>query len=150
MTIEIEPATAPGVAELLRLSDEYALSLYPADSCYMLDVGELLARAVTVVVARDGTEAVGMGALVERGDGTAELKRMFVRADHRSRGLASGILTALEERAIERAVALMQLETGPLQLEAIALYERRGYRVIPNFGQYVGDEFSLCIQKRLD
>ena len=149
MTVSIEPATAPGIRELLELSDAFALSLYPADSCYMLDVDELLAPGVTVAVARADSTAVGMGALVERGDGTAELKRMFVRADARGQGIAGRILTTLEELARTRAVHVLQLETGPLQPEAIALYEKFGYRRIPNFGQYVGDEFSVCMEKSL-
>jgi putative acetyltransferase len=149
MTISIEPATAPGVAELLRLSDEFAFSLYPADSCYLLDASELAAPGVTVVVARSAEDAVGVGAIVERGDGSAELKRMFVRADARGHGIASGIVTTLEAVARERSIALLQLETGPLQPEAIALYEKHGYRRIAAFGQYVGDEFSVCMEKRL-
>ena len=149
MTVSIEPATAPGIRELLELSDAFALSLYPADSCYMLDVDELLASGVSVAVARTDCAAVGMGALVERGDGTAELKRMFVRADARGQGIAGRILTTLEELARTRAVHLLQLETGPLQPAAIALYEKFGYRRIPNFGQYVGDEFSVCMEKSL-
>lgn len=149
MSISIEPAIAPGVAELLRLSDEFAFSLYPAESCYLLDVSELTAPGVAVVVARSGEDAVGVGALVERGDGSAELKRMFVRPDARGRGIASGILGALEEIALGHSIATLQLETGPLQPEAIALYEKHGYRRIPAFGQYVGDDFSVCMEKRL-
>ncbi|WP_394769292.1 GNAT family N-acetyltransferase [Lacisediminihabitans sp.] len=149
MTFSIEPATAPGVTDLLRLSDEFAFALYPADSCYLLDVSELAAPGVTVVVARSGEEAIGVGALVERGDGSAELKRMFVRADARGRGIASGILTALEEVAQAHSITTLQLETGPLQPEAIALYEKHGYRRIPAFGQYVGDDFSVCMAKTL-
>ena len=149
MTTSIESARAQGVLELLTLSDEFALNLYPADSCYMLDVSELEAPGVTVAIARSGSDAVGMGAMVERGDGSAELKRMFVRAEARGQGLASGILATLETHARTRQVSLLQLETGPLQPEAIALYEKHGYRRIPNFGQYVGDEFSVCMEKSL-
>jgi putative acetyltransferase len=147
--IAVEPARAAGVSILLAEGDEFTRGLYPAESCYLLDIGELEAPGVSVVVARSGSEAVGMAALVERGDGTAELKRMFVRADARGRGIASGILSAIEETARSRAVTLLQLETGPLQLEAIGLYEKHGYRRIPNFGKYVGDEFSLCMEKPL-
>jgi putative acetyltransferase len=149
MSISLERATAPGVAELLRLSDEFAFSLYPAESCYLLDVSELTAPGVSVVVARSGGEAIGVGALVERGDGSAELKRMFVRADARGRGIASGILAALEAVALGNSITVLQLETGPLQPEAIALYEKHGYRRIPAFGQYVGDDFSVCLEKTL-
>lgn len=45
----------------------------------------------------------------------------------------------------------LRLETGPLQHEAIALYERSGYRPIAAFGHYVGepDEWSRYYEKEL-
>jgi len=32
---------------------------------------------------------------------------------------------------------------------AVAFYERHGYRVIPNYGKYVGREDAVCIGKVL-
>ena len=149
-TITVESPRQPEIEALLRESDAFALSLYPPDSCYMLDLDELAAEGVTVVVARDdaGT-AVGMAALVDRGDGTGELKRLFVRETGRGRGVATAVMDALESAARERSIRTLQLETGPKQLAAIALYEARGYRHTENFGPYVGDEFSVCMEKSL-
>lgn len=148
--IAIEPPRTPDVEELLRLGDEFAFSLYPAESCYLLDVGELERPGVTVFVGRDaGGRALGMAALVAKADGMAELKRMFVHEDARGRGLASALMDRLEAAAADAGVRTIQLETGPLQHAAIALYERRGFTRIPNFGPYVGDEFSICYAKSL-
>ena len=58
-------------------------------------------------------------------------------------------MDALENAARERSIRTLQLETGPKQLAAIELYEARGYRHIENFGPYVGDEFSVCMEKSL-
>lgn len=135
---------------MLREGDAYALSLYPPESCYMLDLDELAVDDVAVIVARTPEgDAVGMAALVDRGDGTGELKRLFVREAGRGRGVATMVMDALEETARERSIRTLQLETGPKQLAAIALYEARGYRHIENFGPYVGDEFSVCMEKSL-
>ena len=148
VTIAIEPPRDPEIEELLRLGDEFAFSLYPAESCYLLDVSELEQPGVTVFVGRDSTgRALGMAALVERADGTAELKRMFVHEDARGQGLASALMDRLEAAAADAGVQVIQLETGPLQHAAIALYENRGYTRIPNFGPYVGDDFSVCYAK---
>ena len=150
ISVRVEPPRASGVEALLQLSDEYAFSLYPAESCYLLDVSELERPGVSVFVGRDTDgAALGIAALVEKGDGSAELKRMFVHEDARGRGLASALLTAVEEAAAASGVATMRLETGPLQHAAIALYERRGYARIPNFGDYVGDPYSVCYAKTL-
>lgn len=147
--IAIEPATAPGVRELLEASDEFHNALYPPEENYLLDVSSLLKPGVTVVVARVDGAAVGMGALVEAGDGTAEVKRMFVRDEARGRGVAGGILDSLEQRARERDVTTLQLETGPLQPEAITFYEKRGFVPIEAFGEYLDATNSLFFAKSL-
>jgi len=41
------------------------------------------------------------------------------------------------------------LETGKKQIDAIALYTKNGYHIIPNYGQYAGVEYSLCFEKRI-
>jgi len=149
-TIAAEKPNQPHVVEMLRLSGEYALSLYPAESCYMLTVDELEQPGTTLYVARDdNTQVVGIAAIVLRGDGSAELKRMFVLESARGQGIAASLLAAVEAKARASEVSVLQLETGPKQLAAIALYEKHGYEHIPNFGPYVGDEFSVCMEKRL-
>lgn len=148
MSIAIERADAPGVLELLQASDDFHAALYPPEGNYLLDVSELLRPEVTIVVAREGDQAVGMGAIVV-GDGYAEVKRMFIRPDSRGTGLADGILHSLEAAARDLGVTELKLETGPLQPAAIAFYERNGFESIPNFGEYVGSEYSVCFAKRL-
>jgi putative acetyltransferase len=151
VTIGTEAPRQPEILELMRQGDEFTLGLYPPESCHLLGVEELEAPGVRVFVARDAAaSAVGMAALVDRGDGSAELKRMFVSEVARGQGIASRILAELERFASARGIALIQLETGPRQPAAIALYERSGYASIPNFGKYVGDPNSVCFQKRLD
>jgi putative acetyltransferase len=150
MTIAIEAPRQRDLLELLRLSDEYALSLYPAESCYLLDVGELEGPDVTVFVSRAVSGmANGMAALVNRRDGSGELKRMFVLDSARGRGVARALLAVIEECAGAQGIHTLQLETGPKQLDAVALYKSAGFRSIPNFGPYVGDQFSVCMEKRL-
>ena len=149
LTVSIEVPRSPEIIELVRLGDEYGLGLYPADSYYSLDLDELEKPGVTVLVARRAGAALGLIALVDRGDGTAEIKRMFVAEEARGAGVASALMTALEARAGETGISLVQLETGPKQPAAIRLYEKHGYHHIPNFGQYVGDDSSYCMEKAL-
>jgi len=82
-------------------------------------------------------------------DGDAELKRMFVVADMRGRGLARRILAALEEDAHAAGRIRMVLETGTKQPEAVALYASSGYEPCEKFGYYRFHEESLCYAKRL-
>jgi putative acetyltransferase len=48
---------------------------------------------------------------------------------------------------MEWGYAAAVLETGLMQSEAIGLYKKSGYQIIPNYGQYVGVENSLRFQK---
>ena len=41
------------------------------------------------------------------------------------------------------------LESGEPLVSAMALYRKIGYKVIPNYGQYVNMEESICMKKKL-
>ncbi|MFE2584141.1 GNAT family N-acetyltransferase [Streptomyces sp. NPDC059378] len=82
-------------------------------------------------------------------DGDAELKRMFVVADARGRGLARRMLAALEEDARAVGRVRMVLETGVKQPEAIALYSSSGYEPCVKFGFYRFHDSSRCYAKAL-
>jgi putative acetyltransferase len=152
--VAIEHPGADGVPDLVRQGDELGLSLYPAESYYALDPASLADPQVRLFVARRNGVAVGIAALVLGGPGSdagseAELKRMFVAPEARGAGVATALLAALEQTAVELGVTRLVLETGPRQPEAIALYEKHGYAPIPNFGPYINDPLSLCFAKDL-
>jgi putative acetyltransferase len=96
----------------------------------------------------DGT-AVGCGALRELGPDVGEVKRMYVVPSRRRSGVAGVVLAALEAEAARRGWTLLRLETGTEQPDAMAFYERHGYRRIPNFGHYAGSELSVCYERAL-
>ena len=81
--------------------------------------------------------------------GYGEVKRMYVRPAFRGAGFGRAILERLGERARERGVTLLRLETGIHQVEAIALYEQAGFRAIRPFGPYVDDPLSRFFERRL-
>ncbi len=78
-----------------------------------------------------------------------EVKRMYTVPTHRGKGLASQVLNELEKWAGELSYKSCLLETGIKQPEAIRLYQKNGYRIIPNYGQYAGVENSVCFEKHL-
>lgn len=99
------------------------------------------------IVCYQNNIAVGCGAFREIDSKTVEIKRMYVHPDFRGKGIASGILAALEIWASEINYFQTILETGVNQPEAIALYKKSGYEVIENYGQYAGVENSICMKK---
>jgi len=78
---------------------------------------------------------------------TMEIKRMYTIPESRGKGLATKVLTQLETWATELSYEKCLLETGKRQPEAIELYRKNGYIIIPNYGQYAGVENSLCFEK---
>lgn len=89
------------------------------------------------------------GAFKKWDDSTAEIKRMYTHPDFRKRGLATVIVKELEIWAKELNYTSAILETSLQQNEAISVYEKSGYRRIPNYGQYIGVDKSVCYEKVL-
>lgn len=81
--------------------------------------------------------------------GTVELKRMYVVPNLRGRGIAGSILNELEQWANEEGFIQSKLETGRNQPEAIALYQKYRYTIIPNYPPYTHMAESICMGKRL-
>ncbi|MDO7884877.1 GNAT family N-acetyltransferase [Hymenobacter cheonanensis] len=101
------------------------------------------------VVAYQADQPVGCGAFKEYAADLVEIKRMFVQPAQRQQGVARAVLAELERWAGELGYASCVLETGRRQPEAIALYQRCGYALTPNYGQYVGIANSVCMRKEL-
>jgi len=103
----------------------------------------------TVIVAYINNTPVGCGCFKPFDNNTIEIKRMFVQADYRGKGISKVILGKLEDWAIELGYTKSVLETGKGQPEAIGLYTKLGYSLIENFGQYADMPNSVCFEKRL-
>ncbi len=102
-----------------------------------------------VVVAYDNDLPVGCGAMKEFDNATMEIKRMFVPLENRGKGIAANVLKELEKWACESGYKRCILETGDKMPEAIALYMKNDFRIIPNYGQYANVESSICFEKDL-
>jgi putative acetyltransferase len=99
------------------------------------------------IVCYDGDVAVACGAFKSIDDHTVEIKRMYVLPQARRSGYAQLVLKSLEEWAAEIGMKHCILETGKMQPEAIQLYLKSNYTIIPNYGQYEGIENSVCFRK---
>ena len=59
------------------------------------------------------------------------------------------VLKELENWTQESGFKNCILETSIKQPEAIAFYKKNLYEQIPNYGQYIGIENSVCFKKSL-
>jgi putative acetyltransferase len=147
--IAVENPDQPEIAALLAASDAYMASLYPSESNHLLDVASLQRAEVTFIVARLDGQAVGCGAVVDSGEGWAEVKRMFVSPAARGLKLGRKLLERIEAIAAERGAEVLRLETGGLQPEALELYRKSGFVEIGPFGAYRPDPLSIFMEKPL-
>jgi putative acetyltransferase len=136
----------PAFRELVLLLDQDLQIRDGAEHTFYAQFNKIdMIRNAVVAYLED--EALGCGAFKEFQPGAVEIKRMFVRPEHRGKRIAAGILSELEVWANELGYREFVLETGKKQPEAIRLYERSGYQLIPNYGQYAGIENSVCMKK---
>lgn len=93
--------------------------------------------------------AIACGAFKQITNEVAEIKRMYVLPEQRSKGVASKLLISLEDWARELGFQYSRLETAKSMIDAVALYLKNGYQVIPNYAPYIGEESSICFEKKL-
>ncbi len=164
ITITEEPYDGPvggGLVQelLVDLNERYADDVLtgqadaPDDDDYLAEVTPELVRPPqgTFLVASLDGDPVGCGAVkpLDSDSTIGEIKRMYTAPRARRRGISRALLVALEARAAELGYALLQLETGLAQPEAIALYESHGWHRITPYGHYKDSPQSVCFAKTI-
>jgi len=81
-----------------------------------------------LLLALDGSEAVGCVALRPMEDGACELKRMYVRPGHRGQGLGRALGQAAIDSARQIGYRLIRLDTADSLTLARGLYASLGFR----------------------
>jgi ribosomal protein S18 acetylase RimI-like enzyme len=97
--------------------------LADVESSFLAVGGEFL------VVELDG-HVVGMGGYRVGAGGRAEILRVRVHPATRRRGIGRALLDELERRAAAAGVRTAHLDTAANQPEAMAFYQRLGYREV--------------------
>ena len=112
-SINSESARHPDILSLIAALDRYQSELYPAESNHLIDLAALPETSLILMVIRDQQlQAVGCGAIVLNGDGTGEMKRVYIDPAHRGQHLGETLLAALEDEALSRHCHTVRLETG--------------------------------------
>lgn len=142
-------ADDPVAQQLIKELDEGFLKFYPREHMFGLHPNEERDPALHFFLIHDNEMVAGCGAIRLLDPETAELKRMYVRPAFRRRGISRQLIRHLEQTARALGVRSMRLETGPEQVEALALYESCGYSYIPPYGEYTGSPVSVCMEKLL-
>jgi putative acetyltransferase len=121
--IEVERPVRADVAALLREARAMMAALYPPESCHGLDLSSYERPEVTLFVARSAGVAVACGAWQLHGDGSAEVKSMFVVPEARGRGVGKALMEAVLAHPHVRDLSRLALVTD----DAHGLYEKFGF-----------------------
>lgn len=147
--ITLERPDSDDARTLIEELEDYLIPLSPPESRHGYSIEKLLNEQVPFFVIRYNGTPVGCGGVKLFGTDYGEIKRMYVRPQFRGFGFAKLMLNHLADYARSHGVAILRLETGIAQRDAIALYERSGFRSIPPFGEYKPDPLSRFYEKQL-
>lgn len=130
----VDPATPPARRAMGRYFDELdrrfpgGFDPGPTD-----DVSSMTAPAGTFVLAVSDGTPVACGGVQRIADGVGEIKRMWVDDAWRGAGLGSRMLRRLEAETRALGYDVVRLDTNRTLAEAVAMYERAGYREIERY-----------------
>jgi GNAT superfamily N-acetyltransferase len=145
LTINDELITSSGalsmfhgaVDELIRRYGMIEGDIDPgSDNSFHLTLEELLPPKGLFLVARRDSHPVGGVGIRPIGEPSlefAEVKRLWVRPDQRRTGVGEALMRRIQERARGLGYQRLYLETGPLQPEALALYQTSGWEPVDDF-----------------
>lgn len=146
---KVTPFDAPESRLLIEEVQAEYVERYGGPDETPVDPAEFAPPQGVFLVGWDICELVACGGVRITEPGLAVLKRMYVRAQARRRGIARLLLARLEDEARALGAAVLRLETGARQPEAIALYEAAGFLETDPFGHYANEPESRHFAKRL-
>lgn len=134
--IEPRPFLDLDVARLVaEVQQEYVVR-YGGPDDTPLDPGQFDPPAGVFLLGLLDGDPVTIGGWRTLEPGVAEIKRMYVAALRRRRGLARLMLAELERTAAQANIERIVLESGAEQPEALAMYAATGYRPVTRYGHY--------------
>jgi GNAT superfamily N-acetyltransferase len=149
----VDVASGEAVTTVRRYFDElderFPGGFDPGDAL-VSDLAAMRPPAGDFLVLRVETGVVACGGLQPHTRSVGELKRMWVDPAWRGCGLAARLLHALEDRAAELGYREVYLDTNGSLTEAIAMYERAGYRSIERYNDnpYAQRWFAKRLSRR--
>lgn len=143
--------TGEDVCALLQLHLDEMHQWSPACKIHAMPVERLREPDVTFYSAWVGNRLAACGALKHLSATKGELKSMRAAPEFRGQGKGEAILLHLMAEARARGYTWLGLETGRPEpfVPAQKLYAKHGFAECEPFGDYVSDEFSLCMDMRL-
>ncbi|OCB01082.1 GNAT family N-acetyltransferase [Clostridium beijerinckii] len=104
-------------------------------------------KDLKTIIVYENQKPIGCGCIKYLKDDLAEVKRVFVSLESRCKGVAKILIKEIEKIAMEDNIKRLILQTGSRQEPAINLYKSMNYKLIDNYGPYINDNNSVCMEK---
>lgn len=129
----VDPASEIAISSMTAYFDELGRrfddGFDPGDTL-VADAGAMRAPNGVFVIATIDDRTAGCGGVQRIDDETGEIKRMWVVPGWRGVGLGRHLLQELEGHVARHGHRRVVLDTNSVLTEAIAMYQRAGYREI--------------------
>lgn len=102
-----------------------------------------------VYVMYYGKRAVGCIAFSDVINGNIEIGRVYVREEYRNQGIATKIFEKVLKSSIEKGANSLVLDTYERLEDAVRLYKKWGFEVVPQFEELKDSPYSICMRKDL-
>lgn len=158
MTIQViiadQEQHAPQIRELFweylqwanaRVNEEFKVSFDIATMLEgdMQDLGKFMPPSGRLLLGYVGNDLAGIACLKLLAPGIGEIKRMYVRPDHRKAGLGRTLLNRLLQEAQHIGYKLVRLDSARFMREAHQLYRSTGFKEINAYdGSEIPKEFQ--------
>ncbi|MDR1101034.1 MAG: GNAT family N-acetyltransferase [Clostridiales bacterium] len=103
-----------------------------------------------VYIAYDNDAPIAISGFKMKDPTTAELKKVFVLPERTGGGIATNLVSLVENAAKSAGAESIVLKTGKPLRSAISLYLRLGYEFTPGYPPYQNDETAICMKKSLE
>ena len=125
----------------IKLPEKYTFSdIEDLEEEYIHSSGEF-------IVLLRGQKIIGFFALRPSGNNQIELKRLYLKADERGRGLGRHLLNMALKIAKESGYVRIHLETTSKFIEAVALYRKFGFKT--NVGATLSQGHEIGLKRDL-
>ena len=107
-------------------------------------------QGIIYIVESEG-KSIGMGALSPLDKGVGEIKRMYIRSEHRGKGIGRRLLRKLLNKAKEFGYASLRLESQDFMTVAHKLYRSMGFQETDAYpGRETPDWYPYNVYMKID
>lgn len=102
-----------------------------------------------VYIMYDGNKPVGSLAFTDVENETVEIGRVYVCKKYRRHGIATKLFENAEKVAKSNGAKTLVLDTYERLSNAVNLYKKLGFKIVPQFLKLSDSPYSICLSKEI-